>query len=75
MLNVLTVDLSKIPNEASIFEHYKGDRPSYCVMSGDTLNLIVNNINFQTSSSKNNYIHGIPIAICDNLKLGEVDIV
>lgn len=71
MLNVLTVDSSKIPNEASIFEHYKGDRPSYCVMSRDTLNLIVNNINFQTSSSKN----GIPIAICDNLKLGEVYIV
>lgn len=75
MLNILTVDISGIPYEILLFEVRTGAKPSYCVMTSETSRLISNNNSLLPRNSKNSYMYDVPIAICDNLKLGEVKLV
>ena len=56
-----------------------GRSPCYCVMSEETLKLIAETVNIVAKSVYDvnyiPYIFGVPVAKCEKLKLGEVEVV
>lgn len=71
------VDVSNIGREIDKYVCEYGDNPNYIVMSSSTLSMTESIISNVTSRSIEKYteFHGVPIAICNKLRIGEFEIV
>jgi hypothetical protein len=71
------VDVSNIGKEIDKYIYEYGGNPNYIVMSSSTLSMTEAIISNAISRSIEKYteFHGVPIAICNKLRIGEFEIV
>ena len=77
-VSVARFDLKKLTERIFEFEDVEGDSPEYAVMSQETLNVLNEYpktygkyVQIHTSP----FIQGIPVAVCNAVPFGEVDLV
>ena len=77
------IDINKIHWGIDVFkaEHY-GNKPSYIIMNYETRVNLIDNLYYEVMikdlikiANKTDMIFGIPVALSEGLKYGEVDIV
>lgn len=71
------LDVSNIGREIDKYIYEYGGNPNYIVMSSSTLSMTEAIIGNVISRSIEGYteFHGVPIAICNKLRIGEFEIV
>ena len=76
MVNVIKIDYTEIHKEISR-QTSPGNMPQYCIMNEDTLKLLQRESDYVHFFSKDacSRICGLKIAICPEMRFGEVDIV
>lgn len=71
------LDVSNIGREIDKYIYEYGGNPNYIVMSSSTLSMteaIIGNV-ISRSIEEYTEFHGVPIAICNKLRIGEFEIV
>lgn len=81
MRNILNVDTREIMKEIAWISSSTNIEPKYCIMSQETLDILKNTYDCDSYIVISNKLElsreticGLDIAICKNLKLGEVEV-
>lgn len=74
--SIINIDIDRVSSLIGKFMSTNYSKnPNYIVMNRDTLNIIIKDTGCMTNTSCYETLFGVPIAISDALKFGDVDIV